>query len=330
MSSQTFSLRPGALSLQFHCLFTDYCLALNWPPEMWQKCIARSRLTIPNGPPQWFTLVMMLSPLILPYASGQVHQLGCTGQFRMQQLTSCDPKALGPYLVGLMTTCLFAFKKSFFPGTISGKKSGALTSGQEVSIKREEGFGSGVGDWRMACLRNGMKTAPSRVGTYLGVQPNPKEMRNIHTILTILTPCHGNSAFLGRYPRTSPSPAVQLILVSTGTSRQGKSCWEQPRKTSTCEPQKTGLPSQHTCSRRGRPSMAHFFICAWSHPWDGHILWSLRRCWGSSIAVHAYHAPDQKAFEWTCTGGSMSSNSQPSLGQSLTLFPSMKPKLFQM
>ena len=69
---------------------------------------------------------------------------------------------------------------------------------------------------------------------------------------------------------------------------------------------------------------------AWSSPWDEPTSQSLKKCLGSFITVLSYHAPAQKDFEQICAGGSTDFSNQPSLDQSPTLFPSMKPMLFQM
>ena len=69
---------------------------------------------------------------------------------------------------------------------------------------------------------------------------------------------------------------------------------------------------------------------AWSSPWDEPTSQSSKKCLESFITVLSYHTPAQKDFKQICAGGSTDFSNQPSLDQSLTLFPSMKPTLFQM
>lgn len=297
---------------------------------MSQKHIALFHYTIHNGLPQLSAWETTPSPLTQPYALGRDHQLECTEQFGMQLLTYYGSRALDLYPVGLMTTFSSASEGSFFPNTTNKEKYGIQISCQEVSTGMVEESGLEVEHSKTEHLRSGTKIAFFLVETFPTFQLDLQKMRYTPTISTTSTPYLKNLASPGRLQKTSLSLVLQHILALTGTLKQAKSRWETIKKTDTCERWKAGLPNQRIRSRKRKNFMANCYMHAWSSPWDEPTSQSSKKCLGSFITVLSYHAPAQKDFEQICAGGSTDFSNQPSLDQSLTLFPSTKPTLFQM
>ena len=297
---------------------------------MSQKHITLFHSTIHNGLPQSSTWEMTPLPLTQPYALGWDHQLGCMEQFRMQLLTYYSLRASDLYPVGLTTTFSSTSKGGFFPNTTNREKCGIQISCQEVSTGMVEESGLEVEHLKMEHLRSGTKIVFFLAETYPTFQLDLQKMHYTPTISTTLTPYLENLAFPGRPQKTSLSLVLQYILALTGTLKQAESHWETIRKTDTCKRWKASLPNQHIRSRKWKRFTANCYMHAWSSPWDGPTSQSLKKCLGSFITVLSYHAAAQKDFRQICAGGSIDFSNQPSLDQSLTLFPSMKPMLFQM
>ena len=140
-------------------------------------------------------------------------------------------------------------------------------------------FGLEVGRLRMALWRNWMKIVPFHAGISPAFLPNPQMICYTRTTLTTLTLSPENSGFLGKPQRTSLLLVPSCTSVLYGILKWESSHWERPRRVSTVERWKNGLPGQYTHYRKWRCSMANSCMCAWSFPWGEPTSQSWRGCW---------------------------------------------------
>ena len=248
-STQIPSPQPGKHSPSFRSSYTASHLALNWPPVMSRKHIARFHYTIPSGLQLSSSSMNFLLPLTLQLVSGLAHQLEPTVKSGMQHWTSCVSKALGPYWAGLTATYSFKLRGPSSWSTMDSGRPGMSTSLSEVIINMVDGFSIEDTYSKTALLKSLMKTVTSQLKTYHYRQAAQQKMLFTHTTLRTLTTIHNSLEYLGSCQKTDPLLPLPHTLVLTGTSRHTRCPWGTQRKRNTSERQRNGLRTRHTPSK---------------------------------------------------------------------------------
>ena len=320
----------GAPSLSSCSSFTVFCQAHSWLQGTLQKHITPSHFTTCNGRLQLFDWKMTCLPLIWHCASGQVHQPGCTVQYGMRPQTCCDLKALAPYPAGWTTTYSSEFIAIFCQSTIGDTEYGIDTFCRGEGSRKAEGFGLEVVGLRRVRMKNSTRTVLFHAKTYQVSRHDQQTMHYLPIILTTSMSSHRSWESLGNCQRIDCLPALQPTSALSGTSIHTKSLWQMPKRRNTSERQRIGSCNLHIHLKRCRNSMVNSCMHAWSYPWGELASQNWNICLGYSTIVLSYHAPVQKDFEQTWSGGSASFNNPSSQEKSLSLFPSMMRMLFQM